>query len=340
MFTRLLDWWYATPAASTTHTLAAPSVAHPKQHPAASSSSSSGIVSALASEVANVAMSHPVVSDGSDELGLFQKSIIDERAKLSEKLADWRQRKIELLGQEENIPQAAAVLGRVELNNVTDLFKMMKNVLVDMLTTPVSEMRELLQRVRPHLDAQQQHVNELVRQLHAATDEQEQKRIKAQICDVNIALLQEFIQMITDISMKIQSSLTLDVLGEKMALSILSTTLLLMAQLAFPQMDAEVEVGLRDYMGRSIRSEGGELDDVLTRLEGELAQAWRHVGSDQVHTDAADAATIPLPDVGTPPVAQSDASLAATGLFAAPASNVQAALHTPADTVWLHQRLL
>lgn len=330
MFRSLIDWWYGAPAASTTHTLAAPSIAHPKQHLAASSSSS--IAGALASEIVNTAMSRPAVSDGSDELGLFQKSIIDETAKLTANLTVWRQRKIQLLGGEEIIPQATAVLSAAEMTSFSGLMKVLKDDLIEMVTTPAAEIKALLQRARPHLDAQQEHVNELVKQLHATTDEQQQKKIKVQICDINISLLQEFIQMINDISVKIQSSLTLDMLGEKVALSLLSTTLLLMAQLAFPQIDAEVEEGLRDYMGRSIRAEGSDLDDVLTRLEGELAQAWRHVASDQVHTDDLETAASPS-DVGSVPVDQPEASPSATGLFAATASTVHAALRTSGDAV-------
>jgi hypothetical protein len=333
MFRSLVNWWYSTPAAPASSALAAPSVAHPKQHPA--TSSSSGIVTALVSGAMNAAMSRPAVTDGSDELGTFQKSINEEIAKLEAKLADWRQRKIELLGQQENIPQSAVVLGRVEINTFSDLLRLIKDDLGEMVMTPSAEIRTLLQRARPYLDAQQQHVNDLVQQLHATSDEQQQKKIKVQICDINISLLQEFIHIIYDISTKIQSELTAIVLGEKVALSILSTTLLLMAQIAFPQMDAEVEEGLRDYMGRSIRSEGSELDGVLTQLEGEIAQAWLHVASNQVHNTDAVNSTASSADAGVSPADAASvvppASSSATGLFAAAASNVHTALRTSVD---------
>ncbi len=301
--------------------------------------------SEMAASAASIfSASAPAQSEGpkNDELGVFEQSAQEEIQKLRDAKNVWRNEIIRLLGSEElfNSTLPSLSSAHADMNTSGGMlanFDLLKEDVLELIRTPSAEMKVLMSRIKPKFEQQKLHVDELIKQLHAETDLEVQKNIKVQICKINMHLIENFIALISDVKDKIQSSITVDVLSEEIGLSLLGATMFLLAQIIFPQIDLEQET--RNYMGKSIRENVKQLDQLLISFEGELALALRHVASDSVDDVQAAGA---LPDAGTPAEAAADAAALAVelatpvsslGMFARGGADMHAVLRTSQDVV-------
>lgn len=282
MWTWFYNWLFGAPASRPP--VIAPHPAHPKQHPADTTGGSTIVVvaAALSALETGVAVGEQTanIANG-DELDAFQTSLNAETGKLRGKIEEFQAKKVQLLASIDPLI-SSAVTDTKAASALSHIFQMISKAIYDFIETPSSNIKDALTIMAPHFEQQQQHVSELIQRLHRATDESEKTKIKIEICDVNIDLLKRMLGMIIDIGDKIRSSVTVDVAGEKVALSLLSITLLIVFQIAFPNLDSAVEEEIRDYMGRSIREPGSELDKFLVQLDAEIAKSLQHVDGNQV----------------------------------------------------------
>lgn len=219
---------------------------------------------------------NPIASDttiaptAADLLGAFQCQLKTKEAAFMKELEDWKKhRELEFstAGQE---LQHLHTCDSVVQKKIKDIFSRLLHTIKRSLEPANLAIDDLMDGTQPHLNELRDHLNELCQ---ALIKDEGNKKIRIDICDTSIIMLNELIVLMNDVSAHIEYCLKSEGITEVMVNSLLDIMAIIILGIPAPEFNVNLSSAYRDFLYREINEEKERLELCETELEGDLQKA-------------------------------------------------------------------
>src|SRR3990167_1954911 len=220
--------------------------------------------STLSNNPTSLSDTSPTTTRDQDALGQFQSELATKLEQCEAKLQDWLSKKIEIKSPHPDISDIKDIAIKP-----TSIFARIKESFASLFLTAHQDFENTFStHTAKHIQALSEHLSELCEAHQRATSEDEKQKLKIQICDYSIAILNELKALMTTFISKINNYLKDEKLGEIAVKKIIAYLFELTVHLPLPEFDFTLQDKYRVNLNNRIADEETKLQVFVASIEG------------------------------------------------------------------------
>lgn len=216
------------------------------------------------------------VAGAPDPLGAFQMQLKNKESEFYQELEIWKKHREYEFSTASLALKHLAEHDPVLHKKVKGIFSRIWGAIKKALEPANMELDDLMDEAGVHLTELKDHLNELCKALKERSDSpmnDEIKKIRIDICDTSIIMLNEMIVLINDIAKEIEYCLKSESTAEIVADELFDTIVRIILGLPMPNFNVDLNNPYRHFLYDEVSEEKGRLELEETELEGDLQKA-------------------------------------------------------------------